>query len=323
MEFEVVDLSNVTADELIHAINNNIRTAKLMSSEIAKLKASSKVKRRKDESDSSFAILEESCTTESVDSDFEDEVDYYFQLLRSYNINNLDENIAHILPSKMNYNYKRILLRLKAEVIKKIKDIKDFIGNEHLSLEDASVFSDDLAYERKCLDLIDLYLEEKNEEELDVSENKFVFFASPSGNIHVFDSLEGIDSAFYSRFYELFQSIKNGTFKGVKRFNNNGALNGLCEVKGTLVRVIYSRLSSDCYAIITAFVKKTDKDSGYSNFLAKHCRDFKNIEDVLKSKLDDEKFMRLNKEYEDELFRMLSEKDKRKPLVKERGDISE
>lgn len=322
MNFKIIDLSTVTSDELIQAITSNIQTARLMSSEIEKLKASAHV--RKVSYDEVLEIdTSEDESSLPIDSDFEDEVDYYYHLLRSYTEHGVGDDISSVLPSRNNYNYRRILIRLKAEIIKKIKEIKDFIGDEHLSLEDIAVFKDDLDYERKCMELIDSQLHEENEDCVEVTDNKLIFFPSPSGNIHVLDYLEGIDSDFYSRFNELFLSIKNGTFKGAKRFNNNDALNGFCEVKGTSVRVMYSRLSSDCYAIITAFVKKTDKDQAYTNFIVKHCRDFKNIEDVLKSKLDDPEFMELNKQYEDELFRILADGEKKKPLVKNRGDIDE
>ena len=63
---------------------------------------------------------------------------------------------------------------------------------------------------------------------------------------------------FYPSFLELIKSIEDGTFKGVKRFTNNHDLLGVNEVKAHQVRVGFVRLAVDTYALITAFVKKSD-----------------------------------------------------------------
>ena len=43
-------------------------------------------------------------------------------------------------------------------------------------------------------------------------------------------------------FKELVDSIVDGTFKNVKGFNNNNNLNGLSEVKGPGVRIVFKKI---------------------------------------------------------------------------------
>lgn len=310
MDFDIVDLDSITEDALIATISGNIRKSRLMASEIENLKKHSLSCEQSDSEEDSVFVGAETDDDPSFDDElddcFEDEVDYYYQLLKSYKIDELEENIGKILPSSQKYNYRRILYRMKAEVLKNIKQIKDFISSEDVSLEEAEMFKDELLLERKRLELLDRYLSMESDVYLEPTENKLVFFPTPNGNIHVFDSLESLDESYLERFYDLFMSIKNGTFKGVKRFNNHSALNGLCEVKAPLARVVYGRLSSDIYVIISAFIKKNVCDQGYKNFLVKHCRDYKNIERLLRESIGNEEFMGLSAEYEEELFRLLS-----------------
>ena len=115
----------------------------------------------------------------------------------------------------------------------------------------------------------------------------------------------------------MLQSIKDGTFKSVKRFTSGSELSGLCEVKDFKVRVVFMRLNKDSYAIISAFVKKSDNDKAYRASLFKKYSDFKLVEDELIDSLSDESFIRLHKTHEEEVFRKLNQSaDKTLPLIK-------
>ena len=87
-------------------------------------------------------------------------------------------------------------------------------------------------------------------------------------------------------FKELFDSIINGTFKGLKGFNNNNALNGMREVRGNGVRVVFKRLTKKNYAIVTAFIKRSNKDTGYIDSLKSKVADFRLIRDKIKNNLN-------------------------------------
>lgn len=320
MEFIVLNLDEATEDELISTINCNNRTARLISSEIDKLKKVATSVRKtaikeQEPKDTQF----ENITEPRIDEDFENEVDYYYSALKELTLENIEEKLPDVLPSRKNYQYKRILYRIKAEIMKNLKDIIDFLQEEGLILETASDFKEEISLEQKRLTLITERLKEKEEtiiqEELPEN-NNLIFVPTTGGNIRILDEIDHIDADYYERFLGLFQSIKDGTFKNVQRFSRNSDLAGLCEVKDFKTRVIFVRLSKNSYALISAFIKKSDNDKGYRNMLASRYSDYQNIEDSLINNLDNEEFINLHKQYEEELFNKLSPGKKDLPIIK-------
>ena len=105
------------------------------------------------------------------------------------------------------------------------------------------------------------------------------------------------------------------TFRNVKRFSsNNTETAGFCEVKNHKTRVVFDRVGPNTYAVITAFMKKSDKDKGYFDFLKRVLSDYKtNNQKVLKESCDSVEFMTLQKHYELELFNKLGQ-DSRKGI---------
>ena len=112
-------------------------------------------------------------------------------------------------------------------------------------------------------------------------------------------------------FKELVDSIVDGTFKNVKGFNNNNTLNGVSEVKGPGVRIVFKRLSKNKYALITAFIKRSNNDMGYQDSLRSKVADFRLIHDDLKANLDNQEFIDENNKYVLELYRLLGQDDKK------------
>ena len=150
-----------------------------------------------------------------------------------------------------------------------------------------------------------------------VEKNNLVFVPTLSGNIRALDDLEHIPSEYYSRFKDLFDSIVDGTFKNVKVFASNSPLYGITEVRGFKVRVVFTRLSSDTYAIITAFVKKSDKDKLYNESLNNIVREYRGLEASLKANLNNPEFMKENEKSVQQLWNILAPKNEaaRKELV--------
>ena len=244
------------------------------------------------------------------DNDFEKEVEYYlseFLNLKEYN----KESIEDILPSRNNYNYEKIILRIMAEVTHDIKDIKEIIITDSSSMERSELeeYKSELLGTIRKRELLKEILFTKIDEEEEVIDksNKLIFVPiKNSDKVRIFDELKDIPQEEYEAFIELFESIKNGSFKNIRRFVNNEALNGALEVKGYQVRILFQRLSKDCYAIISAFIKKTQNDSGYRNAIKNKYAEYKNIEKNLKESIKDTEFINKNKEIEDEVFRILS-----------------
>ncbi len=244
------------------------------------------------------------------DNDFEKEVEYYlseFLNLKEYN----KESIEDILPSRNNYNYEKIILRIMAEVTHDIKDIKEIIITDSSSMERSELeeYKSELLGTIRKRELLKEILFTKIDEEEEVIDksNKLIFVPiKNSDKVRIFDELKDIPQEEYEGFIELFESIKNGSFKNIRRFVNYEALNGALEVKGYQVRILFQRLSKDCYVIISAFIKKTQNDSGYRNTIKQKYADYKNLEKSLKESIQDPEFIKKNKEIEDEVFRILS-----------------
>lgn len=320
MEYIVLDLNQVTEDQLRAAIDCNSRTYHLMTSEIAKLKKVSDMARSEisieDELTNSPSQLED---TTSVDEDFENEVEYYYSAIKELSLDNLEEQMLDSLPSRKNYQYQRILLRIKAEIMRNIKDLKDFLREEKISLVDALELKDEFLLEKEKISIIDQQLRAKQlglEEETISEENNLIFVPTTGGNIRVLEEIDRIDPEYYDRFNGLFQSIKDGTFKNVKRFSRNSDLAGLCEVKDFKTRVVFKRLNKNTYAIISAFIKKADSDKGYRNMLSSRYKDYQSMEQSLIENSGKEEFIDLNHQYEEELFTRLGQTFQPTKLIK-------
>lgn len=322
MEFIVLNIDEATEEQLVAAIDCNNRTSRLMRSEIDKLKRIAAAAKKTKKAPITEPVEEtKEIKRPTVDEDFEDEIEYYLTLLRELTLENIEAEIETSLPSKKHYQYERILNRLKLESLRSIKEIKDFLIEEGLSPEDISTFQEEYNLELKKIELINKALQPQVdvEEQTETKENNLIFVPTTGGDIRILDEIDSIPAEYYDKFNGLFQSIKDGTFKNAKRFVSNSELAGLCEVKDFKVRVIFVRLNKDSYAVISAFVKKSDNDKGYRASLVKKYNDYQLVEDSLIRNLDNPEFMQMQKDYEQELFRKLSPSSEKTPTVKKKG----
>ena len=319
MEFIVLDLSNATEEQLRATIDCNSRTYRMMTSEISKLKKVAETARKVVRQEEPEEVVETVESNPTIDEDVEHEIEYYFHALKELPEEELETEIETVLPSKRNYQYQRIMYRLKAEIIRNIKEIRDFLQEECLSLEEAEL-ENEMALELKRLRLIDQELlrkEHQTEEEIQV-QNNLVFAPTLGGNIRILDEMEHIDPEYYERFAGLFQSIIDGTFKNVQRFSRNSDLAGLCEVKDFKTRVVFKRLDKNTYAVISAFIKKSDNDKGYRNMLSSRYSDYLQIESSLKQNLANEEFASMQQLYTEELFNIIAP-EQLTPQIKIKG----
>lgn len=246
----------------------------------------------------------------------EDEMEYYINNLASINSNTPEIIMKGLLPSVRNKNAINILLRLKLECIKNMREINEVLSEiNDIPKEDLLYFQQELKSEEKKLSIINKRLSPEQQEEKiqeEVPENKLIFVPTVGGNIRILEELKNIPQEYYERFYGLFSSIKDSTFKNVKSFkrlNNNTPL--FCEVKDTAVRVMFSRLGPQEYAVITCFIKKTDNNKGYRNQLEQKMNDYKQIEPILIANLGNEEFIERNKMYENTLWEMIKPREER------------
>lgn len=325
MEYIVLDLDTATEEQIKATIDCNARTSRLMRSEIDKLRRVAEAAKKAKKP----VIIEQSSEQTKpskpvIDEDFENEVDYYLSQIKELKLSSIDEDFEKCLPSRKHYQYERILNRLKLESLKTIKEIKDLLAEEGMTPEDISVFKNEYNLEIKKIALINKALAPQQEEQIEEkTDNKLIFVPTQGGDIRILEELDTIPSEYYERFLGLFQSIKDGTFKNAQRFTGNNELAGLCEVKDFKVRVIFVRLNSDSYAVISSFIKKSDNDKAYRASVVRKYSEFLNMESSLRANLENEEFMALQATYEQELFNKLSPSSVKTPLTKKKvGDES-
>lgn len=331
MEIKIVDLDGITEQELLKVIGDNVRVAQMMKSKIRELKKiqtqsnelpnnKSNDEKNNEVFDTLDVVYKEDAV--KVNASFEDEVNYYLAGISQVLEEELDEKLESFLPSKSHYRYKEIILRLKLESLKNIKEIKELLVAEdgNISSEDMREFKDEILLEQKKIALLTSISNTKDaKKEEQVIKNRFVFATRSGGNIRVLEELNRISSEYYPSFLGLFNSIKNGTFKDVKRLNSNPEVAGFCEVRdlSANTRVVFDRIGENTYVLITAFIKKSEScDNGYMDSLKKKINTYKSYSLQMKENLGNSEFMELQHEYENELYRKLGSTSKGKGTKK-------
>jgi hypothetical protein len=164
MAFKFVDISDLTEGELIEIIEDNTKTAAFTREEIRKLKAAAKPKMT-----TPTIIVDNSKKEEQpvVDrSDFEDEVEYYYSQVREIKPDNILEKLHLCVPKRTNKNYEKIILRLKLESLRNIREINEII-REYGSIEDPEdmkMFKDEIIFEQQKIAYYDQLLSPIKEE---------------------------------------------------------------------------------------------------------------------------------------------------------------
>ena len=323
MEYTIVDLEKTTQLELSDAIEQNRKTAKLMRQEINKLKQANKSYElnKKEEKEEAILLIEEEKNKMDSDNDFFNEVDYYFNFLDIINLSdNIKEEIRSILPSDKKTNYDNIIMCLKMGLLKNIKDIKDLLEEEKeaLSKEYLEEFKAEINLNQKKIYII-TEIEKDNTTTSEKSlKNNFFFVTTAGGNARVIDEINDMDVDYLESFKGLFESITDGTFKNVKRFNSNNKISGISEVKDFKTRVVFDRIGKYDYAIITAFTKKSNNDKGYLISLELKIKNYLNQKEKMISLLNNDDFRKENHLLEQELYNKLSISNKEKKLRKEK-----
>ena len=205
---------------------------------------------------------DDSLYDEDNSNEFDDSI--YEPFLSNYKKSSLDE-VINILPDRDNIMFTRIILRLKAESLKSIKEFKTILASGVLEDSDLNDCFLSIRNELKKISFLDELLSEKEEVVSNNNQsNKLVLVTNSYGNIRVLDDLNNIPQELYFKFLVLLNSIIDGSFKGFKQFKR---FREFSEVRYRECRIVFKQISKDTYAIITAFVKKTDRNSIYINWI--------------------------------------------------------
>lgn len=303
MLFSTIDF-NDTVTKITSTIDANCARASVTRREIDKLKKQNinNGEERKLEIFETDEIVEEK---ESVDEEFEDEIDFYLNDYLYINDNFPMDELIKVLPSKNNYRFNDIIMRLYAESLKAMNEYRILSKDESNSKEDLDVIVKALVSEKRKMSYLLEIINHKDEIKEKDNKNKLFLIPNSTGSVKILDDLRSEDASFYPAFLELINSIEDGSFKNVKRFKNNNDLIGVCEVKGYQVRVVFVRIDKDTYGLITALVKKQDNDKNYRNFLRNRISEYRKVCPNLKNYISDEKIMEENSDNLVELYNIL------------------
>ena len=135
MDFvKVTDDKNI--NDLLVAINQNLRTTNYMQKEMQKRNTSQSVF-VSDFSDEE-PLIEETMpfVPEQESNQFENDILYYMSELSSLKKDSSKEEIKEVLPNKNDYDYEKVLLRLMAELVRENNDMSILSAEEGVSLEE-------------------------------------------------------------------------------------------------------------------------------------------------------------------------------------------
>lgn len=311
MVFKTVDLS-LENNELLSIIENNCSIAVAARNEIRNAERLHKEKNVEVNTVQKKEPVKIYIAKDKVDNEFEDKIKCFLQDYILLEEDFEADDLYDLLPSRNSYRYEDILLRLIAESVREIKELNEIAMQNDNSVEELDEIKRLIITEKRKISLLKGLLNKTQGEDHTVTEekNSLILVPTTGGNIRVISELESMPSEYIPLFKELIDSIVDGTFKGLKGFNNNNTLNGVTEVKGNGVRVVFKRLSKKSYAIITAFIKRSTNDALYQETLRSKVADFRIIQDKLKDSINDEKFVKQNNLYVEELYNILNQGEK-------------
>ena len=308
MELQNVDLTNATEEELLSALENNAKANKFYKDEIEKAN-NANVSTSVEEKEKPSVVL--TCVKKETkkENTLAKELDGYVQMVKSIGWDNLGANIDSILPEKDDSNYRNIILRLMLECSKEINDMKEVShAQDGLSKDDLDICNGFIEEYNKYYDM----LKAKLEKEVVTSivkpcENRLVFMPTKSGNMAVENDLGSIAQERYGTILKLFKSIKDGTFKNDYGFDHMLTLKGLRTVCDQHAYVVYQQLSDNTYLIVSILVKKETKDKKFFSSLETRYTKCKQMLNKIKDNVNKEEFIKLQRDYELELFELLGE----------------
>jgi len=239
----------------------------------------------------------------------DEETQYYLNEFMNLEINELETEYLNTLPSIKNERYWEIINIILLQLNLILKDWYECIQELELKKEEYEAAREEIndIYTRRRL-LIDAFYQKDDEDEdqeTENIENQLLFLKTDAGNIQAIEEIKSIDPSFYERIAELLNSIKDGTFKNVKRLTENDKVKGIPEVKGYQVRVVFERISSNQYVIISIFTKKSNSDRAYRQYLESKISYYKKNKDKIKKICMNPEYIEENLDTETKLFELL------------------
>ena len=321
MEFKQIEY-NDSSDSILKVIQENITIASKMEREITNNrrrqhpKAESKEVPNKIKTPTTPETVQEI----KVDEEFEDALACYLEDYQTLSDNFTKKALELVLPTKSDYRYQDIIIRLHLSSLKEIKELSELLTDENNTKEDLEEIKHLIRLENKKIKLLKEISAQKETEKSTDNEKKITIILAPTstGSIRLLEELKRIPNDFYFQFIEIITSLEKGVLRRVKAFVEIKDFKGIRELRCGDVRIVFKRLSNDKYALITGFVKR-NADQAYREHIQHTILDYKQIEEQLKKVSTEEDFLCENEKRVMDLKNILGNKKESK-VAKKVGD---
>lgn len=266
----------------INIYNNQVYTR--LKKQVEKYKKVLKDRKEIDGKNVDNLIERKNIVKESVFSfEFEDQslkidISFYLDLINE--CDSLDD-IVDVLPTKETDNCFDIINLILLDFIQDQIIIKRLLKEEDSDTCVIDYYNSEYDMLSEKISIIKNYLLnlKVKQEVVDKKNNNVIFLTTKTGNVcFESDINRDLDKHYYNDVIIALESIKNGTFKGVKKFNDNEYLRGLCEVRSNQIRIAFTRVNKNTYVVTHVFDKKCSTSSQYKNALTSRYEIYKNQE---------------------------------------------
>ena len=231
------------------------------------------------------------------------------------------EGLISILPDKNSENFYHIVYTILLKLYEEVMAIKKLLLQEKDTVDPDTeqYFRNEIENTMFKIQYIKRFVKANNRREEPVQcKNELIFLKTNYGNVCALSDIKDIAMEYYDQFYELLESICDGTFKNFKTFTGNNNLKGLSEVRGDQVRIIFDRISTNVYVIICILVKKADKTASYQALLHNRNDLYKASYEEMQSLVEtSEEYLEENRRIKAKLYGILTKDNK----VKKLGEI--
>lgn len=176
-----------------------------------------------------------------------------------------DDSYINILPTSNDKESLKIIDSILSYYLKEINTLKYLLSlsddNEYIYIleKNNNIFCMILEYKTKLLT--------EPENNLEVEQNEVVYYMNGDLSYLYSDIVDSPE--IYASIKTLVDSIKNGSFKNIRYFTNNGKTKGLVEVRDirNSTRVLFDIVGYKKYCIIGAIIGKKETNSIYKDRL--------------------------------------------------------
>ncbi len=225
------------------------------------------------------------------------------QKISLLDINALDENAASLALEKLigrDLNSRSLSL-LKMALFKEIIEYKELLLSCETNAEYNEILEQISALKRK-ITLLEYSREEEEIRESATTANNLYFLTSSLGNVYFIESIrKNVPEEYYQAFKNLLLTIKNGTFKGLKK------LTGIpyFEVRDFKIRITFDRLEGNNFIILDAFMKKDDTSLEINKGLKNREKEITLNKANFKKALNNPEFKALHETYYEDIIQFL------------------